>query len=385
MPPCRRHDAAAGAAGESHAGPGAHLEAARDAAISEIDATHYPLLASLAAPQADSAARGVLAAAAHRHGFATVDLREVFCRAIGSPLPGRRLFLDYCHLTAEGMHLAMAAVAHTLLRQAGAPAAERGWPELAAGLPPPWSGAPPSTAAAAEATALLGAAVHTAHRHLPVTARGDLLDDLCGRALDRDAAGAAAAMLDLADVRTAPGPAVLSAAQGRNLARPAPLLLQHGWRWPHLDGALLAAMERALRRRGRPEAAELAALVVGRRGLSAHRLRDEAGGDGLELVHPPFHLAAPVARSLPAAMAAEGMAPGATLRALLPSTSFDLVLATPVAGGRLHLELSARLPEAAGEGEVTVALDGRPVGRVALGRGWRRAQLTVELPVGRRT
>ena len=357
---------AAAAAGATAVATG-HLEAARDAAISEIDATHYPLLAFLAAPQADSAARRVLAAAARRHGFAAVDLREVFATATGSPLPGRRLFLDYCHLTAEGIHLAMAAVAGELLRQAGAPAAERGWRRLAAELPPPWTGVPPHRAAAAEATARLGAAVHTAHRHLPVGDRRELLDHWCAAALDRDPDGAAAAMLDLADARTAPAPALLTAAQGRNLGRPAPLLLQHGWRWPHLDGELLAAMRRSLEARGRAEAAEVSALVTGRRALPPA---------GIELVHPPFHLAHPVARPLPQAVAPEGLGGAATLRALWPRTSFDLVLP---ATRRLRLTLTARLPEAAGEGPVAVCLDGRRVAGFRAGRGWRRVRL--ELPV----
>jgi hypothetical protein len=362
--------AAAHLAAAADGAAAAHLAAARDAAVSETEATHYPLLAFLAAPQADTAARGVLAAAARRHGWDAVDLREVFAAATGSPLPGRRLFLDYCHLTAEGMHLAMAALAHALLRRAGEPVAERGWRRLAAELPGPWEAVPAGRAAAAEATAFLGAAVHTAHRHLPVTARGELVDHWCRAALDRDEGSAAAAMLDLADARTAPGPALLNAAQGRNLARQAPLLLQHGWRWPHLDGELLAAMHRVLAARRRPEAAEVAALVAGRRAAAV--------AAGLELAHPPVHLAEPLLRPFPEATAPEGLAPAATLRALWPRTAFDLPLPA-AAGSALHLVLTVRLPEHDGEGDVAISLDGRTVGRFRAGSGWRRIRM--ELPV----
>ncbi|HSC21777.1 MAG TPA: hypothetical protein VLC07_08610, partial [Solirubrobacterales bacterium] len=89
-------------------------EAARDAAISEVDSVHYPLLALLAAPQATTLAREVLSAATASRaaaGWSAVDLRRLFADWTGSPLPGRRLFLDYCHLTVEGMEVAMAAVA----------------------------------------------------------------------------------------------------------------------------------------------------------------------------------------------------------------------------------------------------------------------------------
>ncbi len=363
------HLAAAGAAEARGEPAAAHLAAARDSAVSEIDATHYPLLAFLAAPQADSAARRVTTAAARRHGFDVVDLREVLAGEGDGALPGRRLFLDYCHLTAEGMHRAMAAVAHALLRRAGSPAAERGWRRLAAELPPPWSGVPAACAAAAEATAYLGATVHTAHRHLPVTGRGELLDHWCAAALERGGEAAAAAMRDLAEARTAPGPELLSAAQARNLARQAPLLLQHGWRWPHLDGDLLAAMHRALAARRRPEADRLAALAAG-------RCAPPAGG--LDLVHPPRHLAAPLARRFPEAMAPEGLAPAATLAALWPHTAFDLVL--PAGGAPLRVSLTARLPGAAAEGTVEVSLDGRPAGRFRAGRTWCRVRLEIAAP-----
>jgi len=78
------------------------LEQAADAARSEIDRVQYATLAFLGAPQAGTATREILRSAGRRHGFSLVDLREVFAAHTGSPLPGRRLFLDYCHLTSEG-------------------------------------------------------------------------------------------------------------------------------------------------------------------------------------------------------------------------------------------------------------------------------------------
>jgi hypothetical protein len=44
-----------------------------------------------------------------------IDLPDLFSRYLNNTLPDRRIFLDYCHLTAEGINLAMAAVASKVL------------------------------------------------------------------------------------------------------------------------------------------------------------------------------------------------------------------------------------------------------------------------------
>ena len=85
----------------------------------EIDAAPYATLAFLSAPQLTTAARELLREAARRHGFLAVDLRDVFAEHAGPGLPGRRLFLDYCHLTLEGIQVAMAAVAAEVLNLSG--------------------------------------------------------------------------------------------------------------------------------------------------------------------------------------------------------------------------------------------------------------------------
>jgi hypothetical protein len=47
-------------------------------------------------------------------GIRLVDLPELFARFLGDELPGRKLFLDYCHMSSEGIRLAMAAAAQEL-------------------------------------------------------------------------------------------------------------------------------------------------------------------------------------------------------------------------------------------------------------------------------
>ncbi len=53
---------------------------------------------------------------AGRPGFFLIDLPGLFLAYTGGQAPGRELFLDYCHLTAEGIDVAMGHVARSLLQ-----------------------------------------------------------------------------------------------------------------------------------------------------------------------------------------------------------------------------------------------------------------------------
>lgn len=336
------------------------LDEAQRCALAEIDAAPYATLAFLKAPQIHSAARGLLLHAIRTHGFTGVDLREIFAAHTGSPQPGRRLFLDYCHLTVEGIQVAMAAVAAAVLNLSGMLDGEVEWRTLLSRLPPP------AISPEAEATARFGAAVHTAHRLLPVGPKGPLLEHWCEAALDASP-GVEAAMRDLIEARCAPGPAVLTAAQQRNLASPYRLLLQHGWRWDYLDADLLAAIQTVLERRGRPNREE-----VIRRLLQHHPLREE----GTDLTQPPY-LWEPLERFFPEVMRFADLPERATLRSPWPKSSFCLVCD---ASRDIELALTARLPAVSGkdrQGRISVAVNGCEVGAVDAASRWRRMQIQV--------
>jgi len=353
------------------------LDEARDAALAEVDAVHYPLLAFLDAPRAGTDERTLLAEAALRHGLATVDLREVLAEAGGSPLPGRRFFLDYCHLTSEGMAALGAAVAEQVLRLCPLP---RDGGERAAPEPRPWRELldelpPPEVTPAAEATARFGAALHGAHRLLPLTSSREILEHWCGAALDADP-GIARAMVDLAAARLAlldGVPAVLTEAYHRLQASPYRMTLQHGLRWGNLDGEVLRAIAVALERAGRLEARELEELLR-RAGESA-----ALSGSPLELAGDERFLAAPLERLLPEVMELPGLTGRATLRALRPVTAFELPTA---ATAPIDLELVARLPAIPGidtprAGRAEVTVNDRVIGHADLGEGWSRTRFTV--------
>jgi len=118
------------------AGARLRLEAARDALCGLMTAH---------SPRCPAVVQDELRAAAARHNFQLVDLPALF-----APLPGRRLFLDYCHLTGEGLCAATAAITETVAPIIGA-------------TPSP----PAEPGAHVAACAHLLAAVHNAHYGQP--------------------------------------------------------------------------------------------------------------------------------------------------------------------------------------------------------------------------
>lgn len=324
---------------------------ALEACRAEVDSAAYPTLAFLSAPQATILARDLLREACRRHGFVPVDLPAIFSEHTGSLLPGRRLFLDYCHLTLEGIRVSMAAVAAEVLRLSGMVEGEPDWRAVLSSTPEP------RIAPEAEATARLGAAIHGAHRLLTVGPKRPILEHWCAAALDASP-GIAETFRDLAEARTAPCPAVLTTAQQRNLASPWRLLLQHGWQWDHLDAEVLEAMEGVLGKDG-----EISRRIAGRRALPP---------EGVDLADPYWHWE-PLERFFPEVMRFEDVAERATLRAPWPETSFCLVVDGPQ---EVDLELTAR----GSAGEAGVFLDGRPAGTLAVGGSWTRSRLRLAVP-----
>ena len=62
-------------------------------------------------PRISSAVQSTLREAASLPGSFVVDLPAIFGRHLQRAAPDRRIFLDYCHLTSEGINVAVAAIA----------------------------------------------------------------------------------------------------------------------------------------------------------------------------------------------------------------------------------------------------------------------------------
>ena len=103
-------------------------------------------------------------------GSVVVDLPQVFSQHLGDVLPGRRMFLDYCHLTAEGVNVAMAAVASEVFGLLNGTKVSAQSIQCASPLPPP----------EIEGKASFLAAVHNAHFYQGA----DIVGYWCERALN---------------------------------------------------------------------------------------------------------------------------------------------------------------------------------------------------------
>jgi len=82
------------------------LELARDAVLS---------LPFQKTPRCYSVVQQAIREGAAAHGIHLVDLPREFANYLRGELPDRRLFIDYCHLTLEGIRFSMALAAETLL------------------------------------------------------------------------------------------------------------------------------------------------------------------------------------------------------------------------------------------------------------------------------
>src|SRR5258708_6168809 len=79
-------------------------------------------------PRCCGSVREALRAHCRAFGITVVDLSSNFSEFLDGALPDRTLFLDFCHMTAKGIWLAMASAAEFLLPLFGKPA--RSWREL---------------------------------------------------------------------------------------------------------------------------------------------------------------------------------------------------------------------------------------------------------------
>jgi hypothetical protein len=228
------------------------------------------------------------------------------------------------------------------------------------------AGRSPQVTSEAEALARLGAAIHSAHRLLTVGPKAPLLEHWCAAALEASP-GIEPTLLDLVEARSAPCPAVLTAAQQRNAVSPYRLLLQHGWQWEHLDADVITAIRKVLP----GQAGEIDRLL-----LAFHHLREE----GTDLAGPPFFfLWEPLERFYPDVMSFEDLTAPAYLRSPWPETSFALLTE---ADRDVEIELTVRLPPPPGTerrtGEVTVTVNGAAAGSFAAAERWTRS--SVHLP-----
>jgi hypothetical protein len=287
------------------------------------------------------------------------------------------MFLDYCHLTVEGMRVATAGIAENILREPGLT-----WRELAVSAPAPVlfheqaaganidALANIDAAVKFDAAAKFGAALHSAHRMPGHHRREEILEYWIEAALDADP-GVEVRMLDLVEARASGGRIELTMAHARNRATAAPVLYAHGWDYPHLDAAAIEAIRSVLERRGSPGAGRL-----------VEKLAQSVDGP-VELTDPYFH-AEPLER--PFVELDRSGDRRAILKAYWPETEFVFLL-DGKSGCRLTV--CARLPGSGGdtpaEGTVGVRINGAELEPLFCDGRWRTEERLIPagfLPAG---
>jgi hypothetical protein len=229
-----------------------YLERARDAHI--WDYTHQT-------PRALSLTQQALRGCALPCRIAVVDLPHCFAAWRDGELPDRRLFLDYCHLTSEGIRVAMAATALEVsaLLDSGRPLPRL--ESLVTAVPPPSD--------ELEAMAHFIGALHSAHWGQS----SPFVSYLCHEAARR-CPEIAQAMRAYLELQTRRAPIWACAAAERLVASASPFPLGYIQNQARLfDPVLLPAIADALENNGLPSRAFLEELRKEERALS-ERPRD---------------------------------------------------------------------------------------------------------------
>jgi hypothetical protein len=292
----------------------------------------------------------------HEYDYQTVDLPALFKQYLDDELPGRRLFLDYCHLTTEGIAVAMSAAASCVLRSLK-------------GIDLPWyalAGDHVAPAPETEAEASFMAAIHNAHRWQSY----ELVRYFCARAL-KFSPHVGELMLNYVELQTCnAAPDRMSEAEQQIFRLGLPLihrylLRQHDKR---LDTVLLKAIVDALEEIGIEARERLERL---RRDEHSVRLRD------IDLLDPFYCSAAGQPQEF------EGLTWSTShtgfchryYRAFWPHSRFVFVGETDYA---VNLCLTCRLPRPTSQDrKISIELNGKHEIEFDLNAQWSTWELTV--------
>ena len=359
----------------SHAEMGlGKMDEALNACQAAIDNTYYPSIAFLSSPQAGSLAKAVIRKACGKYGFACVDLPEIYAMYTGSRLQGRRLFLDYCHFTVEGMHVAMASLASEVIKVSGGSLT---WRQVLERLPMT------SVEPELDAKAKFGAAIHSAHRLLTIADKKPILQYWCEEAL-KAFPEISQTMLEFIESRHPFCPVSLSIVQQRNLSSSCSMGYQHGWCYEYLDPDLIEVIGAVLEKSGRIPEGMVSDMLI--------ESLDAPEAAYSDLLNPPFFLWEPLERFYPECMSGSWHTAPAFFRAAWPQSRFAFIDPGDRAGS---LVITMRLPdyrqpspqnlqnpeEPCHQGEtVTLFLNGKQLVRSEAYQKWNK--ITCPIPPG---
>jgi len=325
-----------------------YLELARDAAICDTSKN--------ISPRTYSATERVLRAKTRHDPDTLVDLPALFKEYLQGDVPGRRLFVDYCHLSSEGIQIAMSATASHALRLLGG--TDVPYETLMKDCPLP-------TPQIEAETAFL-AAIHNAHWWQSY----DLVHYYCAGAV-RLSPDIAALMTRFVDLQTRRAP-ILMCESTEHIAAMGSPLMQHyllRFNYQRMDSLLLDAITDSLGEQGTEVRSMLHRLRKAEHSV-AHRdtnLLDYyycSEGSQQEVMWVVPHLAGYLNHKS-----------NHYYKAFWRESKFAFVAEAfcPVT-----LSLTCRLPELAlAEGRVTVSINGRLIARAEITRKWETWEILV--------
>lgn len=327
-----------------------YFETAKDASIwdfSRIDV-----------PKPYSVTKRVMREEIPKYSSQLIDLPVLFKEYLDGELPGRRLFLDYCHMTSEGIQIAMGAAAACVLR--ALKGVEVPWPSLI--------GKHSAPAPELEAEALFLAALLTAHL-APST---DVERHFCARALSYSP-HAAELMLSYIDLQTqAAVPMLMSEADDQLHKLGSPVIHHYLLRLneKRLDAPLLDAI-----------AAALGDIGIDARNHLDQLRRAEHSVTQRETNLLDYYYCSAVDQPLEAiwrsSIEDRRYQPDARYyKAYAPESRFVFV---GEAEAPVQLCLTCRLPEStSSQGSILVEVNGKPLAEIAAGSDWTTWNLTID-------
>lgn len=323
------------------------LESARDLLICDMPA--------YLTPRPYSVAQNIVRREAERHGNAVVDLPQVYSTYLSGELPGRRLFLDYVHLTAEGIKITMAATASCLLNKlkrvhvALEPLVER------VAMPKPQ----------VEAEAAFMGAVHNAHHGQAY----DVIRYHCCRAVETSPA-IARMMQPFIDMQTRRAPFWLCKSAEQLAAAPSPSVPQYLLKASIqlLDPLLVGALIDALKKIGINMEREITEL---------RRQEHSVSRSACNMLDYYYCMSSPFQRglswNLPLTIKIGGL--NHYYKAHERESRFFFVAERSTA---VELHLACRLPRAeVSDAEVALKVNGKSIGTITAGSQWQTWKLFV--------
>jgi hypothetical protein len=327
-----------------------YLERARDALIWDNSA-YVP-------SRSYTVVQETLREEAKKYENGLVDLPRIFGEYLQGDLPDRRLFVDHCHLTSDGIRVSMAAAGACLLQMLAG--AEKHWTALAD------KRLAPSKEVEAEAAFL--AAVHNAHWWQS----RDLVEHFCSRAV-QNSSKITRMMTTFSELQICRAPMLMSRAAEEFSELGSGLIQFYTIQYSKqlLDNLLLDAMESSLKRVGDGERARLERLQREEHSV-AHRDNN--------LLDYYYCSAARQPRELMWAFAMQGMSPLLRMRsdyykAYGVESRFVFVGETDCP---VELRLTCRLPRRpAAEGAIRIEVNGHYIGEMVIGRDWETWHISV--------